>query len=135
MDSPAPSNGSVPNVGLPPVQPPSGRFIAQLFVIPGLIIFVVVLLYIGSTLMVQRDREPAQFLNQLDSDNADIRWRGASDLAQILKRSEPATLRWKTDAKFALDLVERLDAAFDRLVRDEKAVAIQVAASTDKDKR
>jgi hypothetical protein len=121
MDSPPTNNDPVPNVGLPPVQPPSGRFIAQLFVIPGLIIFVVVLLYIGSTLMVQRDREPSQFLAQLDSDNADIRWRGAADLAQILKRPEPATLRWKADAKFALDLAERLDLAFQRILNEEQA--------------
>src|SRR5450631_1603704 len=119
---PVPANDAArPDVGLPPVQPPSGRFIAQLFVIPGLIIFVVVLLYIGSTMMVQRDREPTQFLAQLDNDNADIRWRGAADLAQILKRPEPATLRWKADAKFALDLAERLDLAFQRILKEEKA--------------
>src|SRR5438309_11672665 len=125
---------AVSPAGLPPVQPPSARFIGQLFVIPGLIILVVVLLFIVSTLLVKREREPSFFLAQLDSDNLDIRWRGASDLAQILKRSEPATLRWKTDAKFALDLAERLDAAFERLVREEKAIGAQVAASTDKDK-
>ena len=134
MDSPAANDVPKPDRGLPPVQPPSGRFIAQLFVIPGLIIFVVVLLYIGSTLMVQHDREPSQFLSQLDSDNPDIRWRGASDLAQILKRSEPATLRWKADPKFALDLTERLELAFKRLLTEEKVVAAQIAASTDKDK-
>src|SRR5207248_10997179 len=110
--------------GLPPVQPPSGRFIAQLFVIPGLIILVVVLLIVGSNMLVKRDREPDHFLVQLDSDNADIRWRGASDLAQILKRPEPATLRWKADAKFALDLAERLDLAFQRLLDREKAIAV-----------
>jgi hypothetical protein len=119
-----------PRPGLPPVQPPSGRFIAQLFVIPGLIILVVVVLYIGSTLLVQRDREPDQFLAQLDSDNADIRWRGANDLAQILKRNEPAALRWKADPKLALDLTERLELAFQRLVKEEKALA----ANPDKNK-
>src|SRR5438309_1502380 len=115
MDSSAANDAPKPDVGLPPVQPPSGRFIAQLFVIPGLIIFVVVVLIIGSKMLVTREREPGHFLVQLDSDNADIRWRGASDLAQILKRPEPATLRWKADAKFALDLTERLDLAFKRL--------------------
>src|SRR5476649_544894 len=132
MDSPASNNSSSPNVGLPPVLPPSGRFIAQLFVIPGLIIFVVVLLYIGSTVLVQRSHEPADFLSQLDSNNADIRWRGASDLAQILKRPEPATLRWKADAKFALDLAERLDAEFKDLLQEEKKLAGLTTSSTDK---
>jgi hypothetical protein len=127
MDSPAANDVPKPDPGLPPVQPPSGRFIAQLFVIPGLIISVVVVLYLVSVFFVQREHDPAQFLQKLDSDNADVRWRGASDLAQILKRKEPATLRWKTDAKFALDLTERLDLAFQRLLVEEKKVAGQVA--------
>jgi len=134
MDSASANNAAKSDQGLPPVQPPSGRFIAQLFVIPGLIIFVVVILFIASTFLVRHEREPAHFLNQLDSDNADIRWRGASDLAQILKRPEPATLRWKADPKFALDLAERLDLAFRRLLEEEKTVGGQIAASTDKDK-
>jgi hypothetical protein len=135
MDSASASNTAKPDQGLPPVQPPSGRFIAQLFVIPGLIVFVVAILFIGSTLLVAHEHDPAHFLSQLDSDNADIRWRGASDLAQILKRPEPATLRWKADPKFALDLAERLDRAFQRLLKDEKAVGAQFVASTDTDKK
>jgi hypothetical protein len=134
MESPSANDATKPTQGLPPVQPPSGRFIAQLFVIPGLIIFVVVLLYIGSTMLVTREHEPNHFLNQLDNDNAEIRWRGASDLAQILKRREPATLRWKADPKFALDLAERLDLAFQHLLKEEKTVGAKFAASTDKHK-
>ena len=85
MDSAAANDVPKPDIGLPPVKPPSGRFIAQLFVIPGLIIFVVVLLFIGSAMWVKREHEPSYFLRQLDSDNHDVRWRGMSDLAQILK--------------------------------------------------
>jgi len=120
--------------GLPPVQPPSGRFIAQLFVVPGLIIFAVVLVVLGLSYVRKREREPNFFLQQLDSDNTDIRWRGASDLAQILKRPEPATLRWKADPAFALDLAERLDKAFKDLREEESQIATQVAQSNDKDK-
>jgi hypothetical protein len=109
--------------GLPPVQPPSGRFIVQLFVIPASIIFVLLLVYLGANLKMQREHEPAYFLQQLDSDNPDIRWRGASDLAQILLRPEPATLRWKADAKFALDLTERLESAYTDLLKEEKKIA------------
>ena len=132
---PAPTN-DVPrtDAGLPPVQPPSARFIGQLFVIPGLIILVVVLLFIVSTLLVKREREPSFFLQQLDSDNMDIRWRGASDLAQILKRPEPATLRWKADVAFALDLAERLDKARKDLLADEARLGAEIAKSNDKDK-
>jgi hypothetical protein len=85
-------------------------------------------------MLVNREREPSQFLAALDSENADIRWRGASDLAQILKRTEPATLRWKADAKFALDIAERLDAGLQRIIKDEAIVGAKVAASKEKNK-
>lgn len=122
-----------PDPGLPPVQPPSGRFIAQLFVVPGLIILVVVLVVMGLSYW-NSGRDSNYFLNQLDSDNADVRWRGASDLAQILKRSEPAALRWKADPIFALDLAERVDLSFERLKREEDEIGAQFAKSTAKDK-
>src|ERR1700730_18432426 len=98
---------AVTTPGLPPVVPPSGRFIVQLFVVPGLIVLVVVMVLMGLFYLTAR-QSPEYFLRQLDSDNADIRWRGASDLAQILKRPESGSLRWKADAHFALELAERL---------------------------
>jgi hypothetical protein len=135
MDSVPANDAPKPDIGLPPVKPPSGRFIAQLFVIPGLIILVVSLLCIGSTMWVKREHEPEYFLQQLDSDNHDIRWRGMNDLAQILKRTEPAALRWKTDPKFALDLTERMDRTFRELGEEEKSIAAEIARSDDKDKQ
>src|SRR5439155_7977126 len=93
-----------PERGLPPVEPPSGRFIAQLFLVPGLIVLGVLLALIAVFYLTKAGHTPAYFLRQLDSDNADIRWRAASDLAQILKRPDKDSLRWKTDAAFALDL-------------------------------
>src|SRR5206468_6954158 len=86
--------------GLPPVTPPSGRFIAQLFLVPGLIVAVAVLLLLGFRYLFGGTHTPEYFLKQLDSDNADIRWRGACDLAQILKRPESVDLR--CDVGFAL---------------------------------
>src|SRR4051794_40116275 len=95
---PGPSNPvPAPEPGLPPVEPPSGRFIVQLFVVPGLIVLVVVMVLMGLFYLTSR-QSPEYFLRQLDSDNADIRWRGAADLAQILKRPESGSLRWKADA-------------------------------------
>src|SRR5205807_1449186 len=104
--------------GLPPVQPPSGRFIVQLFVVPGLLVAVVVLVLWGLFYLTAR-QSPDYFLRQLDSDNTDIRWRAAADLAQILKRPESGSLRWKADAHFALELSERLRLALDELYRSE----------------
>jgi hypothetical protein len=107
-----------PPPDLPPVQPPSGRFIAQLFLVPGLIVFVVVLFVLAVNYVFVSAHTPAQFLRRLDSDNADVRWRAASDLAQMLARKESVAL--KTDVGFALDLCDRLEKAFADL-RDEEA--------------
>ena len=110
-----------PPPDLPPVQPPSGRFIAQLFLVPGLIVFVVVLFVLAVNYVFVSGHTPAQFLRRLDSDNADVRWRAASDLAQMLARKESVPL--KTDVGFALDLCDRLDNAFATLVEEEAKLA------------
>ncbi len=43
-----------PEPGLPPVEPPSGRFIVQLFVVPGLIVLVVVMVLMGLFYLTSR---------------------------------------------------------------------------------
>ena len=114
---------SAPGRDLPPVQPPSGRFIAQLFLVPGLIVLVVVLLVLAINYLFVGGNTPEQFLIRLDTSNPDIRWRGANDLAQVLKRKESVHLR--TDVGFALDLAERLDRHLRALYAEEKAIGSQ----------
>ncbi len=120
-NDPAPTSPSGdPFQALPPVSPPSGRFILQLFLVPGLIVACAVLLwllffgYLGGG----DSRSPEYFLRQLDSDNEDIRWRGASDLAQVLKRPESARLR--ANPVFGLELAARLQQAVDDLWAEEQ---------------
>src|SRR5438552_12424633 len=77
-----------PAKGLPPVVAPSGRFIAQLFLVPGLIVAGAVVVLLGFSWLSSGNRSPEAFLRDLDSANVDIRWRTASDLAQVLKRDD-----------------------------------------------
>ena len=128
MEPSTPNPPPAPARGLPPVTPPSGTFIAQLFVVPGLIVFTVVMLLLGVMYLWKSGRVPEYYLRQLDSPNADIRWRAASDLAQILKRPEKGSQQWKADAAFALALAERLRAALDELAQQEKALQKEIAA-------
>jgi hypothetical protein len=111
---------------LPPVQPPSGRFIAQLFLVPGLIVFVVVLFVLAINFVLVRASTPDQILARLDSDNGDIRWRAANDLAQMLASKQAIAL--KTDVGFALDLCDRLDKALAALQAEEAKVAAKTGA-------
>src|SRR5262245_62086350 len=108
--------------GLPPVQPPSGRMIFRLFLVPFLIVAVLVGLYLlGHTLYgkMGASRSAQKFLQNLDSANADIRWRAASDLSQELPRSPELA----ANATLALELAERLHQALEESAADEKEYA------------
>lgn len=110
-----------PPRGLPPVTPPSGKFIAQLFLVPGMIVLFAVLLLLMFRYLFGGSYAPEQFLRQLDDANPDIRWRGASDLAQVLEKNESLPLR--ADVAFAQQLARRLQLAIDDLNAEEKALS------------
>jgi hypothetical protein len=97
--------------GLPPITPPSARFLAQLFLVPGLIVVVAVAILLGFSWLVGLSRSPERFLQDLKSDNPDVRWRAASDLAQVLKR-DPVLA---SNPHFCLDLADLLEDA----IRDD----------------
>jgi hypothetical protein len=118
-----------PGRDLPPVQPPSGRFIAQLFLVPGLIVLGVVCLVLAINYLFVGGHSADQFLLRLDNANPDIRWRGANDLAQVLKRKESVNL--KCDVGFALELIERLERELDALRKEETAIAAQLKGPAD----
>jgi len=88
------------------VAPPSGRFIAQLFLVPGTIVLLSVLLLMMFHNLFGGGQTADQFVRQLDSPNSDIRWRAASDLAKTLAQPDSIALRANPD--FALELTERL---------------------------
>jgi hypothetical protein len=113
-----PPSPADPAKGLPPVVPPSGKFIAQLFLVPGLIVTGAVLLLIALGWLVG-GATPERFLQRLDSSNPEERWRGAEDLAQVLLRDE----RLAADPRFALDLADRLQRALDAIAPAEEAYA------------
>src|SRR4051794_27958264 len=116
--------------GLPPVEPPSAQLMIRLFLVPGLIVAGLVLLFLAGPWLYgvvmtamgsapADSRSAAEFLRQIDSPNPDIRYRAASDLAQVLLRK----VELASDPGFALDLADRLDDALTRTADDEKALA------------
>jgi hypothetical protein len=102
--------------GLPVVVPPSGKFIAQLFLVPFLIVTLVVCFLITINWLVGGTRSPKDFLDKLDSANPEVRWRGAEELAQYLQREESLA----ANPSFALELCERLESAVKELTSQEK---------------
>lgn len=110
-----PSGNGQPAPGLPPVVPPSGRFIAQLFLVPGLIVAAAVVVLLGFSWLSGGNRTPEAFLRDLESSNIDIRKRTASDLAQVLKRDDVLA----TNVDFGLKLAAQLRQAVADLERSE----------------
>ncbi len=124
-----------PQPGLPPVTPPSGRFIAQLFLVPGLIVLAIVVVLLTIWYFFTTSPTTDTFLAGLDNPNLDIRWRRAADLSQVLKRTEPQSMRLKTDPLFALGLVERARAAFEDLIKSEAELASKIKSLPDNEQK
>jgi len=115
------SNAPDPAKGLPPVVAPSGRFIVQLFLVPALIVggllaVVLALTWLSGASGVGGKKD---YLSNLRSANPDVRWRTASDLAQVLRRDD----KLAGDADFGLDLTDVYRQALDDLRRFEKEAA------------
>jgi hypothetical protein len=123
MHPQGPSSNSEPAPGLPPVTPPSPRFIAQLFLIPFVIVVSIVVLFLGISelvhWMVGGPSNPQQLLRNLDDANPEVRWRAANDLAQVLLRDD----RLASEPRFTLDLAERLQAAVRKSREAEQSLA------------
>ena len=69
---------------LPPVQPPSAGFIVQLFVVPGLIVLAVVVVWAAFGQIAAGEQDWKSLVEQLQSPNSHIRKRGMYGLAQVL---------------------------------------------------
>jgi hypothetical protein len=102
------SNGEL-SQALPPVTPPSGKFIVQLFLVPGLIVVGILAVLIPIVIWQSRPYRPEALLEDLRSSNTDVRWRAAERLAQILPRDckEPSP-QYALNAKFGIDLAEEM---------------------------
>ncbi len=113
MQSKAPSPLSSGDKGLPAVLPPSGTHIVKMFVVPLLIVAGLLLGAYGFLRLTGGSvmRTPQSFLADLRSDNPDVRWRAAQDLAQILLRDEQLA----SDPEFGLQLTAELRDAVYRL--------------------
>jgi hypothetical protein len=116
-----PTNTPPVDEGLPPVEPPSAGLMVRLFLVPGLIVAGLVLLFLAGPMLYRGvsgvlgftpadDRSAKEFLDLIDNDNQDIRYRAANDLAQVLLRKDELA----ADPIFALELAHRLEATLDK---------------------
>src|SRR6516165_5460701 len=118
---PSPNGAAKPDPGLPTVTPPTGGMFLRLFGVPALLVGGLVLILIVAQPLIGRaskfllgrawgaSRTPEQFLHEIDNTNAEVRWRAANDLAQVLLRDDSLA----SDANFALQLTGRLRKVLD----------------------
>ncbi len=97
---------------LPPVEPPSARFIVQLFVIPAAIVLVLVVAYLAFVQLpfgrlANGGRDVMDYVRSIKGDNEHRRWRSAQDLANLINN----------DARLASD--SRLLGELTLLLREE----------------
>jgi hypothetical protein len=113
--------------GLPPVTPPSGKFIVQLFLVPGLIVAGILAVLVPFVVWQTRPYRADVLLEDLRSANADVRWRAAERLSKVLPYdcAEPSP-RYALDVKFALDLSEELRNA----INEEGDIVARIANKT-----
>jgi hypothetical protein len=112
--------------GLPPVAPPSGKFLIQLFLVPGLIVAVALAVVWGFGWLVGGSYSADQFMKDLRHPNTQVRWRRANDLAQVLPREKSLA----SNPKFALDLVELLRDSLRDNARSERTWAERSSSSS-----
>ena len=124
-------NGAIKTapVGLPPVAPPSGKLMLQLFLVPGLIVaFLVAAWLVGGWLFgVSYSKET--FLKNLNDPNAEVRSRTAEQLAQVLLRDDALA----SDSDFAWRLALLLDKTRDSARAAEQSYADRVKTLSKED--
>src|SRR5687768_12143051 len=86
-DSIPPADAPLPE-HLPPVEPPSAAFIVQLFLVPALIVAAVIGLYLLFGKLAAGDTDWRQLVSDIKSDNPNVRWRAALNLAEGLDSDE-----------------------------------------------
>ncbi len=91
---------AAPPTGLPPVSPPSGKLMMQLFLVPGLIVAFLVAAWLVGGWLFGGSYSKKDFLDKLRDSNAEVRWRAAEQLAQVLLRDDALA----ADGDFAREL-------------------------------
>ena len=104
----------------------------QLFLVPALIVVFLVVVAMGFQFffgMLFGSPSPDQILKKLDDPNAEVRWRAAADLAQVLLRDEHLA----SDADFGLKLADRLNKAHANNKEAEEVFAKRVSTLSKDD--
>lgn len=115
-----------PDDALPPVEPPSGGFIVQLFVLPAVIVLIIVGLW-GLFNWLARGGENSQdYIRALQRENVS-RWQAAGRLADVLRDARsPLGRQLKGDRAFAGQVAAILRKELAERSTQEEAIELRV---------
>jgi HEAT repeat protein len=126
---PSRTPGMLPDDALPPVEPPSAGFIVQLFVVPGVIVLVVVLIWLLFNWLAQKGSDRDALVRDLSRNNA-ARWQAAFTLAQDLKSERGArSPRLTVDPELAKELGRILHEEIETGSLDENPLTLRIFLS------
>ena len=94
---------------LPPVAPPTGTFILQLFLIPLLIVTIVVVLWLMFSWVAHMGRDNAGDLAKAIIRDDTASWQRAYELADLLRSPDPKYAGLRQDTELAKALADFLD--------------------------
>jgi hypothetical protein len=117
---------------LPPVEPPSAKFIVQLFFVPGVIVMVVIGLWFLFGKLASSETDWRELVVDLQSSNTHRRDRGAHSLANLLVADQQrgsAGERLARNPKIAKALVNLFETKLKKSSSDPKEVQHQVFLS------
>ena len=103
------SEPDVPGDVLPPVEPPSAGFILQLFVVPGIIVVIIVMVWLLFHWVVRTGSDPHEYVLAMQREN-DNSWQAAVNLANALRTPGAQGTELRQNAKMADDLAAMLEA-------------------------
>jgi HEAT repeat protein len=93
-----------PDDALPPVEPPSAGFLVQLFLIPGIIVAIIVMVWMMFQWLAHMGSDPRKHVDALQG-HGESRWQAAVNLAGALNDKEGDALRNDPEAARKLGLV------------------------------
>jgi hypothetical protein len=112
---------------LPPVQPPSAGFLVQLFVVPGIIVAIIVVVWVMVDWLAHMESDPQKYVDGLRRDTPDV-WQKAEQLAEML-RSDRSN-QFRGNAKLAESLGEILNEKLKAGLLDEGSINLRIYLSS-----
>ncbi len=96
-----PNRSFMQDDSLPPVEPPNATFLVQLFLVPGLIVFIIVCVWLSFHWLAHLGNDPQAYVRTLRRNN-EGRWQAALNLANDLRG--PGGEKLKSDEVLAKEL-------------------------------